>query len=415
MKPTIFLLTALLLSGALYSGGQDQWDTLFMDQFEGGTAKNWSLESGWAVNQQNGNYFLTGMGHTWASCNNGQTWTDYSLKLSFRMKSETMHVNFRLGDPGWRYFLGIQAEGLYLNKQVGEKFQDLENKAVTVAPDTWHTLEILALGKTLQVYVDQSLQIQYYDEDALTYGRIAFETLDFAEFDIDSILVVGEDALQPAEGLDWYRTGGPIGGLGYDIRIHPAIKDIMFVTDNPSGVNKSTDGGKSWVQKNHGINVKAGTSSDAIPVFSLTIDPNNPDIVWSGTQNARGIFRSTDGGETWQSKDNGVTEGGEISFRGFAIHPKQSNVVLAAAEITTGEQGIEFDRTKGKIYKTVDGGDNLYPVWAGDNLARVLIYNYLQMSYVFNMKNNNAPDAFIEAFSYLIDDKIAEKALEIIC
>jgi photosystem II stability/assembly factor-like uncharacterized protein len=165
--------------------------------------------------------------------------------------------------------------------------------------------------------------------------------------------------------------------LGYDIRIHPEKKNIMFVTDNPSGVNKSIDGGKSWQQKNSGIPARSGTSNEAVPIFSLTIDPNDPDIVWCGTQDFKGIFKSMDGGETWQKKDNGVTEGDEISFRGFAIHPENSNIVLAAADIKTEEMGIEFGKTKGIIYKTIDGGNNWYPVWQGDNLARVLIYNNL--------------------------------------
>jgi photosystem II stability/assembly factor-like uncharacterized protein len=52
-------------------------------------------------------------------------------------------------------------------------------------------------------------------------------------------------------------------------------------------------------------------------------------------------------------------------------------MVLAAAEITTEEQGITFNKTQGVIYKTTDGGDNWYAVWRGDNLARVLLFDYL--------------------------------------
>ena len=279
--------------------------------------------------------------------------------------------------------LGISSAGFYLEKQIGDDFLHLDSKDIIIDEDIWHSLEVVVNGKTIQVYLNDILQIQYYDENAITGGNIAFETLDGAEFDFDSILVLGENAYKPLEGYEWFRTGGPIGGLGYDIRIHPEKKNIMFVTDNPSGVNKSIDGGKTWKQKNSGISVRSGTSNDAVPIFSLTIDPSNPDIVWSGTQDSKGIYRSNDGGETWQQKDNGVTEGDEISFRGFAIHPENSNIVLAAAEINTIEVGIEFSKTKGKIYKTVNGGDNWYAVWEGDNLARVLIYNYLHPDTLF--------------------------------
>ena len=42
-------------------------------------------------------------------------------------------------------------------------------------------------------------------------------------------------------------------------------------------------------------------------------DPSNPDIIWAGTQEAKGIYKSNDKGETWDKKDNGVIEGNEIS------------------------------------------------------------------------------------------------------
>jgi photosystem II stability/assembly factor-like uncharacterized protein len=120
----------------------------------------------------------------------------------------------------------------------------------------------------------------------------------------------------------------------------------MFITDNPSGVQKSYDGGRTWVSRNRGITSRAGPSLDGIPNFCLTIDPNNPNIIWAGTQKKRGIYKSTDCGETWFKKDNGITEGDEITFRGFAVHPKNSNIVFAAAEITTGIIGLEFDKAK---------------------------------------------------------------------
>src|SRR3989338_6124806 len=82
----------------------------------------------------------------------------------------------------------------------------------------------------------------------------------------------------------WTKTGGPIGGLGYDIRINPDDQTIMFVTDNWSGVNKSTNAGSTWNTTNTGITVTAGSTNDAVPIFSLTMDPNNSNRLWAGTQ-----------------------------------------------------------------------------------------------------------------------------------
>jgi photosystem II stability/assembly factor-like uncharacterized protein len=183
------------------------------------------------------------------------------------------------------------------------------------------------------------------------------------------------------ESPTWVKTGGPPGGLGYDIRIHPTSHNIMFVTDAWSGANMSIDGGKTWFASNEGIIARSGPSGDAIPVFSLTIDPNDPNIIWAGTQGVKGIYKSTDGGRTWVKKDKGVVEEKEISFRGFTIMPGNSDIVFAQAEIGSiawaGREipGRSFDKTKGKVYKTTDGGENWTAIWEGENLARYLWIN----------------------------------------
>ncbi|MBA7672648.1 Ycf48-like protein [subsurface metagenome] len=87
----------------------------------------------------------------------------------------------------------------------------------------------------------------------------------------------------------------------------------------------------------------------------------------------RGIYKSTDGGETWTKKDKGVTEWDDITFRGFAVRPGSSSIVFAAAEIHTGIQGSQFEKVKGKIYKSADGGENWRCVWEGTSLARFVL------------------------------------------
>ncbi len=177
------------------------------------------------------------------------------------------------------------------------------------------------------------------------------------------------------EDPSWVRCGGPLGGLGYDVRMSPSNPDLMFVTDAFAGVFRSEDGGLTWAPSNTGITTRTGSSADAIPVFSLTIDPNNHEVIWLGTQNASGIFRSVDEGQTWTSKINGLVEPG-LTVRGFGVEPGNSDTVYAAAEISSfdwaGEirLGREFDLTKGVVYKTTDGGENWTAVWRGDNLAR---------------------------------------------
>jgi len=182
---------------------------------------------------------------------------------------------------------------------------------------------------------------------------------------------------QPEDQI-WQRLGGPIGGLGYDIRMRPDNPDIMFVTDAWAGVHRSTDGGKTWQPANQGITGRQGESGDAIPVFCLTIDPNDNDIVWAGLQTLGKVYRSEDGGGTWQERSGGIPEGEGLSFRGISVEPGNSDVVYAAGEISSWNwagnrlPGTAFDRTKGVLYKSVDGGLHWKAIWRGDNLARYI-------------------------------------------
>ena len=171
----------------------------------------------------------------------------------------------------------------------------------------------------------------------------------------------------------WQKTGGPIGGLGYNVKIHPSNKEVMFVTDVFSGVNKSVDGGASWVSSNNGIDFRTGQTGDAIPVFSLTIDPFNPNEVWVGTQGGRGVYKSTDTGETYVSKVNGIVEGEGLTIRNFTIAKiNDVKTIFMSCEYDVGVQGDEFSKVKGILYKSIDGGDNWTKIWEGNSLARWL-------------------------------------------
>ncbi|MFN0729508.1 T9SS type A sorting domain-containing protein [Polaribacter gochangensis] len=169
----------------------------------------------------------------------------------------------------------------------------------------------------------------------------------------------------------WQRTGGPIGGLGYNIKIHPTNNQIIYITDALSGIHKSIDGGNTWVPKNNGITSRNGDSNDAIPVFTVAIDQNNPTTIWAGTQYDSGIYKSTDSGENWTKKNNGIIET-NIVFREISVVNGDSNTLFASGEIPTGNQGNEFEKVNGVIYKSTDGGENWTKIWSGDSLARWL-------------------------------------------
>jgi len=155
--------------------------------------------------------------------------------------------------------------------------------------------------------------------------------------------------------------------------------DVMFVTDNFSGVNKSTDGGLTWSPSNAGITAQSGVSLDAIPVFTLNIDPNDDDRMWVGTSMGAGIYRSDDGGESWTLKaerDDDLA----VVFRGFGVTPGNSDVVYAAGEVPSWEWAghdiigpDNLDCTMGVVYKSTDAGAHWTRIWYGNNLARYVL------------------------------------------
>jgi photosystem II stability/assembly factor-like uncharacterized protein len=169
----------------------------------------------------------------------------------------------------------------------------------------------------------------------------------------------------------WQRTVGPIGGLGYNIKIHPTNNQIIYITDALSGIHKSVDGGTTWIPKNNGITSRSGSSNDDIPVFTVAIDQNNPTTIWAGTQNDSGIYKSTDSADNWIKKTNGITET-NIVFREISVVNGDSNTIYASGEVPTGNQGNEFEKVNGVIYKSIDGGENWNKIWSGSSLARWL-------------------------------------------
>ena len=190
----------------------------------------------------------------------------------------------------------------------------------------------------------------------------------------------GPPAMLPPTQLQlaypWVRTGGPLGGLGYDVRIAGSGK-VMYVSDAWAGVFKSNDAGKTWFPVNQNITARRGQTLDAVPIFCLTIDPHDANTLWAGTKDQVGIFKSTNAGKSWTKLINGIKEV-ELTIRGFTVDPKKPDVVYMAAEIPSyvwhpskkKHVGKNFDMTRGVVYRTTDGGKSWNPIWYGANLAR---------------------------------------------
>ena len=162
------------------------------------------------------------------------------------------------------------------------------------------------------------------------------------------------------EGLK-FRNIGPafMSGRVADIVIHPDNENIWYVAVGSGGVWKTENAGTTW------SSIFDGQKSYSIGC--ITIDPQNPNIVWVGTGEnvggrhvayGDGIYKSEDGGATW--KHRGLPASEHISK--IIVHPSNSNVLWVAAQGPLWSSGGERG-----VFMTVDGGEN-WTRTLGDNL-----------------------------------------------
>lgn len=147
-----------------------------------------------------------------------------------------------------------------------------------------------------------------------------------------------------------------------DVTLAPSNPDIVWVgtgdafTSRSSyagdGVYKSTDGGKTW--QNMGLR-------DSHHIARIVIHPTNPNIIYVASMGSlysenteRGVFRTTDGGLTWQ-KVLYINEA--IGVIDLVLNPKNPSVLYAA---TYDKKRLPWQMVNGGpqsgIYKTTDAG-----------------------------------------------------------
>jgi len=164
---------------------------LLSDDFEDRQADGWDLQSGWQVKRVDGSYALTGQGHKTVWLDEGWDWTDYSFRFRLKLNKGVIHVNCRNNDG--RYLFAISNDFFDLNKEApwGHYTNWLaQNPSAAFNLGDWYGVEIVCVGGRLQAYVDGVLIIDHIDDDPLTHGTIAFETLDNSQAYVDDVEVI---------------------------------------------------------------------------------------------------------------------------------------------------------------------------------------------------------------------------------
>lgn len=150
-----------------------------------------------------------------------------------------------------------------------------------------------------------------------------------------------------AAALRW-RYIGPVGNRVSSVVGIPGDVNTYYAGAASGGLWKTTDGGVHW---NDVFGSQAVHS-----VGALAVARSAPNVVWAGTGEpwirshisvGDGVYKSTDAGETWTNM--GLPQSGRIGR--IVIHPTNPDIVLVAA------QGFSYGPQQERgVYRTTDGG-----------------------------------------------------------
>ena len=179
-------------------------------------------------------------------------------------------------------------------------------------------------------------------------------------------------------GTTWFPIADDLAYLAIsDITIDPSNSDVVYAASGDhnisglphigNGVYKSVDGGSTWTHK--------GLEKECI-ISKVLIDPNNNDVLYAAAMgkpfvrnNDRGLYKSTDGGDTWNqihfvSDSAGIIDVVMDPFNSSTLYCASWNRIRTNQEsMTTGNDGRIWKSTDaGASWTMLSGGLPNYPV-----------------------------------------------------
>ncbi|MDH5805451.1 MAG: sialidase, partial [Gemmatimonadota bacterium] len=188
-------------------------------------------------------------------------------------------------------------------------------------------------------------------------------------------------------GKTWRHLGLEDTGRIGRIAINPNDPDIVVVAalghlygpQEERGVFRTQDGGETWdrvlfVDRNTGA-------------VDVVMDPNNPEIIfaamwqmeirtwgrWSGGEGS-GLYRSKDGGVTWEELEGNGLPTGPLGKIGLAMSADNSERVYALIETNSNRDFAPLDDHDGVLWRSDDGGDAWSMVNGDHTLAQRPLY-----------------------------------------
>ena len=151
------------------------------------------------------------------------------------------------------------------------------------------------------------------------------------------------------DALKFRCIGPPRGGRVVAVTGHPTEKNIFYFGAVAGGVWKTIDGGHYWENVSDGF-------FDVSSVGAIAVSEADPNVIYAGTGESTirldvswgdGVYKSTDGGETWENV--GLRDSHHIGQ--IRIHPRDPDVVYVAA------LGHAFGPNNERgVYRSTDGG-----------------------------------------------------------
>ena len=189
---------------------------------------------------------------------------------------------------------------------------------------------------------------------------------------IRSNISIGNGVWRSTDGGDtWTHIGLDNTGRISRIVVHPTNPDVAYVAalghgykpQQERGIYKTIDGGKTWKQVLH-VDKNTGASD-------LVMDPFNPRILFAGMWSLEirpwtrtsggpggGIYRSTDGGETWKKLEGHGLPEGEVGKIALAMTAAQQGRLYALIETGDGIPLNGQPTNTGELWRSENRGDS---------------------------------------------------------